>query len=212
MRPNAPSPAEPPEPWPSPESVSRIIADPILFGSPFLDRPNLRVRVLTSIGELMDHNLLSESEVVSLFEIAFRGDKEVAQLADVLDARSTSNGKAQFLKLLLLSISQSTSGGGFTTPTPSACFFPHATPFVELPSAFLRSASPPLRFPTALRPPSACQKLNCIQEDLVRAQSEDADPKLSPSTNVGSSMEISPQCAPTCKPPAETAACTVCRE
>jgi hypothetical protein len=203
LRPCAPSPRE----WPlSPdESVSRIMhAD--MFTP---ERCGLRVRVLAVIGELLDGNLLVESEVVGLFEIAFKGDREVAQLADLIDSRPSSIGKARFLKLLL-----SISHIGYATPSPSAtCYFPHAaTPFVELPSAFLRSVSPPVRFPTALRPPSA--KLNSIQEkNLIRGLSEEGDPKLSPSTNVGSSIDISPpsQVAGN-KAQGDGTACTVCRE
>ena len=176
-RPRAPSPTED---WPSPVVAQRSIVE-----------PNLRVRTLSVLGDLLDTNLLTESEVGSLMEIEFRGDREVTQIADLIDARATCNGKAQFLKIFI-SIS-SPVVGGYATPT--ACFFPHATPFVEFSSPLMRrSASPPLRFPTAIRPHSGIlQKLNCIQEDLVRGQSEEIDPKLSPSTNVGSSMETSPE-------------------
>ncbi len=175
------APAPSPEEWPSP-----VIAERSLFGA------NVRVRIFSVVGDLLDAGLLTEPEVASLMEIALRGEREVMQIADLIDSRSTSNGKAQFLKLLI----SITTSSGYSTPTPSnypACFFPHATPLVEFPSPLLRSASPPLRFPTAMRPHSVCQRLNCIQEDLNRGQSVEVDPKLSPSTNVGSSMETSPQ-------------------
>ena len=196
-RPSAPSPAVTlvpmDEAWPSP-GLSRIVTEP-LFNSPVSPAVRVtasrRVQLLTTIGELMDDNLLSEAEVGSLFELAFRGDKEAGHLADLLEARPSLTGKAQFLRIFL-----SISGmypSGFTTPAPTS--YMHPTPFVDLPSPMVRSASPPMRFPMAVRP-AGCQKLVCIQEDLVRGQStEEEDPKLSPesykSTNVGSSVDVS---------------------
>jgi hypothetical protein len=187
-RPVAPSPGED---WPSP------VVNHTEFGLSMF--PNVRVRVFSVVGELLDSGLVTEAEAAAMLEIALRGEREVMQMADLIDSRSTRNGKAQFLKLLI-SISK-TPHAGFTTPSPAACFFPHATPFVEFPSPLMRSASPPLRFPTALRPHSTGMSQKPL--DLARAQSEEVDPKLSPSTNVGSSMETSPPAAPDC---------TACRE
>ena len=187
-RPGAPSPDS--LPWPS----------------PIVDRRNPppdRVRVLRVLGELMDENLLVESEVACLMEAALRGDQQVMEITDVIDSRPCSNGKAKFLKIYLSVMMKSVNG--FTTPGP--CFFPQETPFVEFPSPLLRRspASPPsptaaIRFPTALRP---------VADQPQRTQSaeEEVDPKMSPSTNVGSSMDAS-----AILEQARNNNCTVCRD
>ena len=180
LRPSAPSPAE----WPSP-GLSRIVTEPVFNSpvSPAAIRTSRRVGLFTAVGELLDANLLAESEVASLLDLAFRGEKETAQLADLVESRPSGSGKAQFLRIYLSISGYNVSG--FTTPVPM-----HPTPFVDLPSPLVRSASPPMRFPLAVRPVPACPKLACIQEDLVRMQSVEEDPKLSPgSTNVGSSID-----------------------
>ena len=162
---------------------------------------NHRIRVLSLLGDLMDAHLLTEQEVGSLMEVLFRGDREVLQISDVIDSRPSSNGKAQFLKIFLsISVIGQCGGGGVGYTTPGPCFFPHATPFVEFPSPILRSASPAtLRFPTAIRQ-------HVGGEQLVRIESDEVDPKMSPSTNVGSSMDTS-----VISPPVkEGNNCTVC--
>jgi hypothetical protein len=208
IRPSAPSPKEQMTlvPFSSPLSSEDSWPSPDLSAihSPHRLEPrqaSLRVTVLMSIGELFDANMLSAEEAGDLIEITMRGDKEVLALSDLLQSRATSHGKASFLKLFLKPARDGRSNG-FTTPNPtyhewqvSGLYHP-PTPFVDIPSPLVRSASPPLRYPTAVRP--APVKLSCIREDLGRTQSIESnpeEPKYSPesfkSTNAGSSIDTS---------------------
>jgi hypothetical protein len=192
VRPGAPSPD--PLPWPSP------IVEQFTNCSP-------RVRVLNVLGELLDDQLLTEGEVGGLMEAALRGDKEVMEISDIIDSRSCSNGKAQFLRIFLSLLKSSSIGGGYTTPAPF--IFPHATPFVEFPSHLIRSASPvaSLRCPMALRPSASREGEPPPVARTQSSQGDEVDPKMSPSTNVGSSMETS-----AIEEAAINQNCTVCRD
>lgn len=176
------------EAWPSPE-LSRIGTEEF-SAPPSPARTSRRVKVLSLIGDLMDHSLLSEHQTGLLIDLVLRGDREVSGISDLLDSRKTSNGKAQFLKIFLNVASPIQFG--ITTPGLAQAYHSSPlppTPFVEFPSSLIRSASPPLRFPTAQRPSAPPPAVSSSPED----------PKLSPeslkSTTVGTSVdeEVSPE-------------------
>lgn len=198
------------EVWPSPD-LSRIEDF-----SPVSASNSKRIQVFRLLGDLLDNGLLSEPETGILIDLILRGG-ELNGISDLLDARKTFLGKAQFLKIFLNVTSSSSSlihhkpspAGGFTTPVPHHDWqlsstgglynLPPQTPFVEFPSSMIRSASPPLRFPAAQRPPP--MKLSSIRENLlVRTASLEEDPKQSPeslkSTNAGSSVDETPSATP----------------
>ena len=183
------------EAWPSPE-LSRIETQNYDedFSSSVVSK---RVRVLSQIGDLLDTGLLSESHTGILLDLLLRGEL-VSGISDLLASRKTPAGKAQFLKVFLtVYASKPPQHFGYSTPVPSyhEWQLPPPTPFVDLPHSMTRSASPPLRLPTALRPPPGSSvKLGSICENLARTISVE-DPKLSPesfkSTNAGSSVDSS---------------------
>lgn len=225
IRPSAPSPKEQLTlvPFTSPMSSEDSWPSPDLSAihSPETSKSNRsnRVSVLGTIGELLDSALLTSDDVSDLIEIIMRGEKDVAAVSDLLESRPCMRGKAQFLKLYLKPSSKREDSRGFTTPNPtyhewqvSGLYHP-PTPFVDIPSPLVRSASPPLRFPTAIRP--APVKLSCIKEDLVRMSSTESaeEPKFSPesfkSTNVGSSIDASTVSPPNGPPTRESTSSSV---
>ena len=193
------------EVWPSPD-LSRIEDF-----SPVSASNSKRIQVFRLLGDLLDNGLLSEPETGILIDLILRGG-ELNGISDLLDARKTVFGKAQFLKIFLSSSlihHKPSPAGGFTTPVPHHDWqlsstgglynLPPQTPFVEFPSSMIRSASPPLRFPAAQRPP-APMKLSSIRENLLVRTASLEDPKLSPeslkSTNAGSSVDETASATP----------------
>ena len=112
-----------------------------------------RVEVLQAIGELLDAGLLTSEEAGECIQFVMRSGVNVDAVSDLLKSRRNGVGQAQFLKLFF-------NNNNFD--------------WID------NKASPPMRFPTAVRP-----MVPFIFEE------EDRYPKESPesgkSTNVGSS-------------------------